>query len=94
MTPFCRPAEPLKTYRGGRKKDVHFYIIRAILFLGAGAGLLLVPYESNSGIFRQFSERYPNLTISVSTASVEKAISRCWKSFTIKAGKLIGEPKI
>ncbi len=45
MTPFCRPAEPLKTYRGGRKKDVHFYIIRAILFLGAGAGLLLVPYE-------------------------------------------------
>ena len=71
-----------------------FNIIRAMLFLGAGAGLLLVPYESNSGIFRQLSEKYPNLTISVSTASVEKAISRCWKSFTIKAGKLIGEPKI
>ena len=71
-----------------------FNIIRAMLFLGAGAGLLLVPYESNSGIFRQFSEKYPNLTISVSTASVEKAISRCWKSFTIKAGKLTGEPKI
>ena len=70
-----------------------FNIIRAMLFLGAGAGLLLVPYESNSGIFRQFSEKYPNLTITVSTASVEKAISRCWKSFTIKAGKLIGEPK-
>ncbi len=48
----------------------------------------------STGIFKQFSERYPNLTISVSTASVEKAISRCWKSFTIKAGKLIGEPKI
>ena len=33
-------------------------------------------------------------TISVSTASETKAISRCWKSFTIKAGKLTGEPKI
>ncbi|MDE6896868.1 MAG: RHS repeat-associated core domain-containing protein, partial [Lachnospiraceae bacterium] len=48
----------------------------------------------STGIFKQFSERYPNLTISVSTASETKAISTWWKSFTIKAGKLIGEPKI
>ena len=33
-------------------------------------------------------------TISVSTASETKDISTWWKSFTIKAGKLIGEPKI
>ena len=33
-------------------------------------------------------------TISVSTASETKVISKWWKSFTIKAGKLTGEPKI